>query len=243
MPSGFTLQNHKGVLDVGAHIGAFSRVAIANGCKRIVSYEPEPSNYELLTKNLEVISQSDGVCQPMIELHSSAVASESSSSRTLVQARAENSGKQNTWRHSLEEYSQYHDRSTKLSSQLQLGELERFSVPCVSFFGNDGNTGALVPGITLVKLDCEGAEVDILLSNDASQRSAWIDVTHVVIEWSFTKERRVSIFHKAMRNLRDAGFDIYYEGIGSWWDTEAGVMWPYPQDLIVFATIKSESKH
>ena len=145
------------------------------------------------------------------------------------------------------EYSQYVDRSTKLPSESQKGTLERFTVPCVPFFGCKGDTdnssvegAALVPGVTFVKLDCEGAELDILLSSEASKQSSWLDVTHLVVEWSFTKERRVSVFHDAMGNLREAGFEVYYEGMGSWWDTDSNVMWPYPNDLIVFAIMQDE---
>jgi FkbM family methyltransferase len=242
MPSGFSLKNHQCVLDVGAHIGVFSRLAIAEGCQHIIAYEPEPSNFELLSQNLDIIQQPALSAYPTIELHSAAVAHSSSKSRVLVKARHENSGKENTWRHALEDYSQYVDRTGKMSSKSQQNELERLSVPCTSFFGSNSNSsvqdGALVPGVTFVKLDCEGAEIDILLSDNASQRSSWLDTTHLVVEWSMTKERRVDIFHKAMNNLRDAGFEVFYEGIGSWWDTDNGVLWPYPKDIIAFAVMR-----
>jgi FkbM family methyltransferase len=239
MPSGFSLTSHSCILDVGAHIGVFSRLALAEGCRRIIAYEPEPTNFELLARNLDIVQPSTVTISslPSIELHSAAVVHGPSGSRTLIQARNENSGKQNTWRHSLEEYSQYVDRTT-LPSVLQKKTLERFPVECVSFFSSHDQDGALVPGITFVKLDCEGAEIDILLSYEASQRSSWLDCTHLVFEWSFTKERRVDIFHKAMDNLKEAGFEVYYEGIGSWWDTDVGTLWPYPNDAIIFAAMK-----
>lgn len=93
----------------------------------------------------------------------------------------------------------------------------------------------MVRGVTFVKLDCEGAEVEVLLSPKASDRASWKDVTHLVVEWSFTKERRVDVFHEMLKNLRGAGFDVSYEGKGSWWDIGSGIMWPYPNDLLVFA--------
>ena len=238
MPSGFSVKGHKSVLDIGAHIGVFARLALSKGCHKVIAYEPEPDNFELLSQNLEIIQQSETLKQsiPVIELHSAAVAHESSETRTLIQARHENDGKLNTWRHSLEEYSHYVDRDTKLSSTKQMNTLQRFEVACISFF-----EGALVPGVTFVKLDCEGAEIDILLSSEASKQSSWLNVTHLALEWSFTKERRVSLFHKAMDNLRTAGFEVYYDGMGSWWDTDDGVLWPFPNDLIVFAVISSTS--
>ncbi|KAL9183505.1 hypothetical protein ACHAXT_004361 [Thalassiosira profunda] len=242
MPYGFSIENHTTVLDIGAHIGVFSRYALAKGCQRIIAYEPDPSNFELLTENLRIFSQQSAATNQLtVELHQTAAAQETAESRILVKARNENSGKQNTWRHSLEDYSHYVDRQTKLPSKLQQSKLERVSVPCISFFGSDRESGALVPGVTFVKLDCEGAEIEILLSSDASQSSSWLDVTHLAFEWSFTKERRVDVFHQAMDNLRDAGFKVHYEGAESWWD-RGGVLWPYPTDLIVFA-VRDENRY
>lgn len=229
--AGFSLSGHESVLDVGAHIGVFSRIALGEGCRRIIAYEPEPSNFDLLNKNMEIISFKTSNL-PVIELHAAAVAHGTNGQQTLIEARNENDGTQNTWRHSLEKYSQYVDRNTALPSNSQKKTLQRFTVECVPFFG-DG--GALVPGVTFVKLDCEGAEMDILLSMEASIQSSWLDCTHLVVEWSSTKERRVQIFHEAIQNLRNAGFEVYYEGIGSWWDTDDGIMWPYPYDHLIFA--------
>mmetsp|Transcript_13194 Transcript_13194/g.30439 ORF Transcript_13194/g.30439 Transcript_13194/m.30439 type:complete len:124 (-) Transcript_13194:337-708(-) len=110
--------------------------------------------------------------------------------------------------------------------------LARSRVQTIPFFGNDG---ALQPGVTFVKMDCEGAEIDILLAPESSCRSKWLDATHLVFEWSFTKEKRVGEFHKALNNLRSSGFDVVYQGQGSWWDAEPNCMWPYHTDLIVFA--------
>ncbi len=140
----------------------------------------------------------------------------------------------------ITEYSQYVDRSTKLPSESQKALLERIPVKCVPFFGyreeeeNETVEPALVPGVTFVKLDCEGSEIDILLSPASSKESSWLDVTHLVMEWSFTKERRGGVFQTAISNLREAGFEVFYHGMGSWWDA-ANVMWPFPNDLIVFA--------
>ena len=44
-----------------------------------------------------------------------------------------------------------------------------------------------------------------------------------------------------MQNLRGVGFEVYYAGMGSWWDTDSNVMCPYPNDLIVFAIIRDEN--
>jgi len=225
-PEDFSLKGHACVLDIGAHIGVFSRFALAAGCKKVIVYEPEPSNLELLVRNLK--STDDSVD---IIIHEAAVAHGATGHAQLVHARARNDGSKNTWRHALEEYSQYIDKTIKLSSAKQEGKLTRTTVTAVPFFG-----GALEAGVTFVKLDCEGAEIDILLADEAMDAKSWMDVTHLVFEWSFTKEKRLIKFHKVISNLKQAGFRVAYDGQGAWWDKEdSQAMWTFHHDLVVFA--------
>jgi FkbM family methyltransferase len=224
----FSPRGHRCVLDIGAHIGVFSRYALSVGCQEVIAYEPEPSNLELLRYNLRPVEEGGSAKQATIRIHDAAVAHGSPGSRQLVHARNRNDGIVNTWRHSLEEYSQYVDKTTKLPSSNQEGTLTRSKVSTVPFFG-----GALVPGVTFVKLDCEGAEIDIILSDEAAMAASWLEVTHLVFEWSFTKEKRVAVFQQAVSNLKQAGFDTYYEGQGAWW--EQNELWPFHTDLVVYA--------
>ena len=229
----FSPRGHKCVLDVGSHIGAFSRFALSVGCQHIIAYEPEPNNLELLRYNLTPLTDGNKIHETTrTEIYPMAVANGKSRRQNLLHARSRNDGTLNTWRHAVEDYSQYVDKTTKLPSTKQETILSRTEVTTVPLFGNKG---AIVKGVTFVKLDCEGAEVDILLSHDSSKAESWMDVTHLVFEWSFTKEKRVDVFHRAIDNLNDAGFDISFEGQGSWWDTESNVVWPYHSDLVVFA--------
>lgn len=41
------------VLDLGAHIGAFTRRALDEGAKRVISVEPWPANFALLRENIQ----------------------------------------------------------------------------------------------------------------------------------------------------------------------------------------------
>jgi len=41
------------VVDVGAHIGSFSLIASRSACQ-VLAYEPEPSNFQMLKKNVEL---------------------------------------------------------------------------------------------------------------------------------------------------------------------------------------------
>ena len=44
-----------------------------------------------------------------------------------------------------------------------------------------------------------------------------------------------------MQILQGVGFEVYYAGMGSWWDTDSNVMCAYPNDLIVFAIMRDEN--
>lgn len=217
----------------------FSRYALSFGCQQVIAYEPEPRNLGFLRYNLKsrlidkdcVNNHNEAAPTQTILIYGDAVAHGSPGLRQLVHGRNRNDGTINTWRHSLEEYSTYvNNFTTQLSGSSQTGTLERSTVSTIPFFG-----GALISGVTFVKLDCEGAEIDILLDAEAGQADSWLDVSHLVFEWSFTKQKRISVFHMALHNLKNAGFNkIYYEGQSAWWDKEFE-LWPFHNDLVVFA--------
>jgi FkbM family methyltransferase len=206
------------VLDIGAHIGVFSWYALGEGCKQIMAFEPEGSNFDLLVQNMQHFGNKCVV-------HQAAVAHGQVGKRPFVLGSNNQLAgtSTNTWRHSLVEYSTYSEVG------------EHRLVDCFPFFGPDG---VLTEEVTFVKLDCEGAELDILLSDEARHGSHWCNVTKVVFEWSFTKHRSTKTFHDAIHNLRQAGFEVRYEGQGAWWDTTTAsdtMIWPYHNDLLVFA--------
>lgn len=49
---GFALDGHV-CMDIGAHIGCFSRYALRHGAYGVAAFEPEAANLELLRENLE----------------------------------------------------------------------------------------------------------------------------------------------------------------------------------------------
>ena len=218
-----SFSGHEFVLDIGAHIGVFVRHCLGVGCKRIKAFEPDPDNFELLKRNSIPL---DASCEA-VELHNIAVAQVDSSTVQHFTRGVDQNGVQNTWRGSLSNYSHYKSQESKK------GDIPVHVIP---FFGPNG---ALESGITLVKLDCEGAEIDILCSEQASHKSNWLDVTHLVFEWSFTKEKKILTFHRAIHNLERAGFGVTYEGQGSFWD-DPTKDWPFFTDLVVFATRSPE---
>ena len=215
----FSLEKHSSVLDIGAHIGVFVRYALSQGCSSVKAIEPEEENFSLLRKNtLPLLDSSD----TNINIYKGAVAHIKRKTQSDLIPGINKNGRQNTWRHSLSDYNHYKTRNPAVATQ---------RVDLIPFFGDNG---ALEPGITFVKLDCEGAEMDILLSEEASEPASWMDVSHLVFEWSFTKNKSIESFHEAVGNLRKAGFVVVYDGEGTFWDMDENE-WPYFTDLVVFA--------
>ena len=220
----FSPGSHAHILDIGAHIGVFVRYALGEGCQKITAYEPESENIRLLKQNTLQLNGNNSSQSSSVVIKEAAVAhGEVARTMELVRGQDKKDGTKNTWRHALSGYSHYKDKTKKDST----------IVDVVPFFGSEG---ALEPGMTFVKLDCEGPEVDILLSAEASDAASWMDVTHLVFEWSFTKEKKIDRFHSASRNLESAGFVVMYEGKGSYWDIEPDMFWPFFTDHLIFAT-------
>jgi len=121
------------VVDVGAHIGAFSIMA-AGKAHRVLSFEPEPNNFQMLKKNkelnhLENISIFEMAVSGSCGYQEITVYSEGSTgSHSLYQGSAKGAGKKRVQTISLEEI-------------IRKEALTR---------------------IDFLKLDCEGAEHDIL---------------------------------------------------------------------------------
>jgi len=96
-------------------------------------------------------------------------------------------------------------------------------VPLVPFFG-----GALTEDVTFVKMDCEGAELSILQSSIQD----WYGVKRLIFEYSFTKERRISVFRNIVKKLREEhGFVVMYHGLGAW---DALEEWVYHTDALIY---------
>jgi len=199
------------VLDCGAHIGAFTRLAVECGCASVLAFEPEPSNARLFRKN--------NILRPStVSLVEAAVVADAPvATRTLVEGlRRKSDGAQNTWRHALSEYAHYiQDEETPSNDQ---------TVNVLAF------DGVLSDEFTFVKLDVEGAERDILLQNPPQD---WRNVRRLIFEWSFTKDRQMAPFRAALSRLEAAGFQCAYQGAA---ETAAANAWPKSwTDVLVFA--------
>ena len=121
------------VVDVGAHIGSFS-IMVAKSVLKVLAFEPEPTNYQMLKKNVE-----------LNHLENMSIFEMAVSGR---------SGHQDIYTYqggSSADYSLY-ERGIK---NIKAGRIPTISVEDI--FKREA-----LPRIDFLKLDCEGAEHDIL---------------------------------------------------------------------------------
>jgi len=171
------------VVDVGAHIGAFS-VMVANVSARVLSFEPEPSNFQMLKKNVELNSLTN------ISIFEMAVSGVSGDQRLAV----------------------YEDGSTGTHSLYRTGErgaavVER-RVKAISIAEIIENEG--LSRIDFLKLDCEGAEHDILRTMSPNTAAK---ITHMAME-THGVHRDISI--DLCGRLQELGFELRVEGDGGY---------------------------
>lgn len=121
------------VVDVGAHIGSFSIMA-AKSAYKVLAFEPEPNNYRMLKKNMELNHLEN---MSIFEMAVSGI-----------------SGYQDIYTYqggSSADYSLY----KRGNSNIKTGRIPTISV-------EDIIRREDLPRIDFLKLDCEGAEHDIL---------------------------------------------------------------------------------
>ena len=221
------------ILDVGAHIGVFTRYALRAGAARVVAFEPEAENATLFRQNCDMKSADNRPnSDRCVELHEAAVAHNApqggggTASLVLGRDRVVSSSAQivvrNTWRHSLSELSHYSPSAVPGRG----GALRALTVPTVPLFGPRGALAC--SGATFVKLDCEGAELALL---SAFEPGDWLRVTHLIFEWSFTKQRDMRVFRAAVARLEREGFKVAFRRTE--WDMLE--CWQWHTDAMVFA--------
>ena len=120
----------KVVLDIGANIGCFTRWALEHGAKRVISIEPEPNNFAMLTLNN---SQWDNV----ICINRALTPEPMGTIELFLAPSGKNPGN-----------SSLHPRRGRSSVKVStIGIQELFN---------------LEPDIQVAKIDCEGAEYDLM---------------------------------------------------------------------------------
>jgi len=172
------------VVDVGAHIGSFSLIA-AKSADRVLAFEPEPSNCEMLKKNVELNDLKN------VKIFEMAV----SGSSGYQELYAFENGSTGT--HFL-----CKEDSTDLPHRMKK------KVPTISLEDIIKREG--LSQIDFLKLDCEGAEHDILrrmsLDTAAKIKGIAMETHRVSPEFSLDIPAR----------LREIGFEVRTEHLGGY---------------------------
>ncbi len=154
---GFEIGSHDTVVDIGAHIGAFTVTSARSASEGIVyALEPVEANYELLLRNIELNGLKNVVPTKM------AVAKGSGKREMFVQEDA-------TSGHS------FHYRSNRKPVTVDTTSLEDF----VDRMG--------IKKIDLLKIDCEGAEYEILA--DCPER-IFSMTRRIAMEYHFGEDKK-----------------------------------------------------
>jgi len=168
-PPGFEIQKTDTVVDIGAHIGAFSIFAAKRASKgKVFSFEPVPGNFALLRRNIEsnrlanIVPINKGI-------------SDATTSREICL--------RNTGMHSF-----YLNKC---------GEKTTVEVTSLADFVHE----YALPRIDFMKIDCEGAEYEILA---ACPPSITDRIGRIAMEWHNIDESRNVLWLK--RFLEERGF-------------------------------------
>ena len=169
------------VVDVGAHIGSFS-IMVARSARRVLAFEPEPTNYQMLKKNVE-INHLDNMS-------------------IFEMAVSGRSGHQDIYTYqggSSADYSLYERGNTNV----KVGHIPTISVE--EIFKREG-----LPRIDFLKLDCEGAEHDIL-------RNMSLETAAKIMGMAMEAHRVPSEFSIDIPlRLKELGFEIEMNGGGGY---------------------------
>jgi FkbM family methyltransferase len=158
------------VIDVGAHIGAFTCTCFARGAGRIVAFEPDADSFSLLTLNAKnYLNTYNG--SGTVELHNAAV-----------------------WRSDKQQ--PVHITSARFNSILRS---YHHAAQCTLF--NDADTVPVesigldsvldsFTEVTLLKLDCEGAEWPILFTSRQLNKVARLLLEVHSLPWKIAESGR-----------------------------------------------------
>lgn len=135
-PDGFKINEGDTVIDIGAHIGAFSLFASKYAKKgKVFSFEPVPDNFEILAENI-ALNTADNVIAV-----NKAVSDKNGKQKIFL-------NNKNTGRHSL-----YSQRADAGAINIDVISLDNFI------------SKNKIKSIDFLKMDCEGSEYPILFNS------------------------------------------------------------------------------
>lgn len=165
-------------LDLGGNIGTFAVLALSLGAQKVICYEPEPENFELLSLNLRLNDFELGRYQ----LHQSAVSAEGANEPIELYICR---GDYNKYRHSL----------------IKIRGRPTIKVDCVSL----DQVRKAYPEINAIKMDIEGAEIEILEKYDN-----WWGIDKLVFEYSFDVDPSIPRFLNIIEKLKKSFSTVHY---------------------------------
>jgi len=172
---GIEFRDNATIVDIGANIGAFTVEASRRAIKgRIIAFEPEPSNFELLHSNVKANTTGQVV------LRQEAIGNRTGTVTLEIDT-------EHTGAHSI-------------VSPKPMGAA-KLTVPLVSFESVIAELGM----IDVLKIDCEGAEYDILLSAPEALSK---QVRQIIGEVQQTDRNMPAELISFLRNL---GFQVEYK--------------------------------
>lgn len=152
-------------LDLGGNIGTFTCLAASKECS-VITFEPEPDNFKLLTENVELNKSKN------VTLYQEGVVAGSDGILDLYVCK----GNYNKYRHTIHKVRGRQTITIQVKNFKSI--LEKFKP-------------------TGVKIDIEGAEIEILES-----MKEWPDfVTHIVFEYSFDVDKSIPRFKAIIDSL------------------------------------------
>ena len=202
-------------LDLGAHIGVFSSLALVIGAA-VIAVEPDPDNADLLERNVTLNASDDGV-QPILYRAAIVDSLGISSSQSLVLSGNETS-QTILYRHPeiAFRHSTVNKRRQKAWSELKVRAM---TLPEL-----------LVkhPEITAIKIDLQGSEVSAIRSVIKSRN--WGNVRKLVFEYDFEYSPLMEDFHAFILLLREDFPYIYHSHLAA-----SGKFRGFPNGVVVFA--------
>lgn len=183
-PKWFTLDKNsvKTIIDIGSLIGAFTLWAHQSFPNAsIYTYEPNPDSFELLCKNIDLLENNKGRIHPF----NCAVWSENSI-MTLYRSKDNTGGSSIVFDPTIY-FESSKEESVNVKTQSITDIIDSISKP-----------------IDIMKLDCEGAEYEILFSLDKSKLNS---IQHIVMEFHnpYNEESKVK---DLVKYLRENGFIV-----------------------------------
>lgn len=129
------------VVDIGAHIGFFSLYA-STFAKRVISVEPTQSNGQLLKKNIELNNKQN------VDFVNKAVGGKEGEQKMYINTSAYHTG--------------LHSFYKEIATEEQGAAVTETTVPVITL--ESLLTSKNIEAVDLLKMDCEGAEYDILFN-------------------------------------------------------------------------------